>query len=211
MPKPGEFTRSRRAAMQGVMWLVLLGAVGLASLVDRSINPAARNPALGPVRSDRGLNYRLPVGWMVTVWPVHVPGAAAIAEEPGQSATQFAQRRIIVYRQRIRPMLSPGEYLENSGLLNDVFGGADVEAQDSTLDGNRAVEISATLQISSDAGTAVESDILICSVFPNHLAVTLQLKKPGELNAGDRALWDQVVKSVRVDPGVASVGLRAQD
>ena len=199
MAKPGEYTRTRYAAMQGVMWLVLAGAVGLASLVDRSINPAARNPSLGAEQSALGVLYRLPTGWSIYIDPVHVPGATAIAIEPEDRATQYSPRNIIVYCRQIRQIVPPADYLQNVGLLDTIFRNEDVEAADATMDGNRAIEIDAPVRVPTDAGIAIESDIVICSVFTNHIAVAVQLRRPGYLNAADRALFEKVVRAIRVD------------
>lgn len=200
MAKPGEYTRARYAAMQGVMWLVLLGAVGLASLVDQTIIPSARNLALGPVQSYGGVHFRLPATWDISPNPRDFyPVARAVAQEPEATATQFAPRKLIVYCVHLRQLSSAADYFTNSGMGSVIFGNVDVRAKDASLDGNRAVEIDGTFQMQTDDGPAIESDLVICSVFPNHMAVTLQLQKPGLLNLGDKALFDAVAKAIHVD------------
>jgi len=200
MPKAGEYTASRRIAMQGVMWLVLAGAVGLASLVDRSINPGAANVALGPVQMYGSVHFRMPAAWDVSPNPNNFdPLARGVAEEPEANATQFAPRKLIIYCVHLRRLSSAADYFENGGMRSAIFGNVDVRARDASLDGNRAVEIDVGFQVQTDTGLAIESDMVISSVFPNRMAVTVQLQKPGLLNAGDRALFDQVVKGIRVD------------
>src|ERR1700722_9834233 len=103
MALPREYTRGRRNAMQATMFFILLGVVGLAALVDRQIG-AATIPPLGPERTSGPLHFRLPSTWAIISDPNPQPGVIA-------EATQ-GRLTLKVFRQRLRRLMSPEDYLE---------------------------------------------------------------------------------------------------
>jgi hypothetical protein len=152
------------------------------------------------VQTYGSVHFRLAAAWEISPNPTDFyPVARAVAQEPEASATQFAPRKLIIYCVHLRQLSSAADYFEHSGMRQAIFGNVDVRERDASLDGNRAMEIDGGFQVQTDAGLAIESDMVICSVFPNHMAVTLQLQKPGLLNLGDKALFDAVAKAIHVD------------
>jgi hypothetical protein len=62
MPRAMPETRFRRFMMQGIMWIILGGTVGLAALLDRGRASALRVELGEPSKFD-GFSIRLPKGW----------------------------------------------------------------------------------------------------------------------------------------------------
>jgi hypothetical protein len=52
--------------------------------------------------------------------------------------------------------------------------------------------------VQTNGATVLESDIVICCVFPNHHAVTLWLAKLGPMTGFDESLFNEVARSVRM-------------
>jgi hypothetical protein len=198
MASSGEYTPSRRIAMQAVMWLVLLSGVGLAALVDSQLVRTSR-PNLSPDQTSGPLHYRLPSGWDLQS-NLTRPLVAVAREHGGQSLIAGGPRTISVYRQHLRFMMPPATYLDRSGLAEEVFGNADVQSDEEILAGQRAVRVVGQVDVPTDQGDSVTvSEMLLCAIFPNREAVTLRLSKVGSFTSGDMDFFNLIASSVRVD------------
>jgi hypothetical protein len=212
MPKPGDYTPARRVAMQGILWGVLLLAFALAALVDRRIGWTAE-VLLGLEKSAGHVHFRLPEKWTYRARSRDYPGAVGMAGEPrgqsgpaGQAGMGGFQRILVIYSVPVQPDRSAVDYLNRSGLLQDIFGDAQVESSPATLDGYEGVRVQGQVEISGlggggegGGGTVVESDMILCAVFPDGLAVTVRISKNGELDLSDEELLDKIAKTVRLD------------
>jgi hypothetical protein len=192
MARAGEHTPLRRILMQATLCLMLLAAIGLAAAVDWHINRQF-HPTLGPEQSDGSLQFRLPASWHVQLGSNDDPLVAAVAVEPSGS-----MRKLTVYSQTLRQYMAPGDYLRRSGMLDDVFTSGVVRASPCTLGGWPALCVQGQRGAQNAASAPIESEFLVCGVFPNHQAVTLWLSKPGELTPADQSLLDEVVATIKI-------------
>ena len=194
MPSTNVYTPQRRMVMQIVLFVVLIGAVGLAALVDRQLGGVGLMQ-LGPPQSSGPLHFRLPAGWVIVTQIDGDPRVAAVA------ATPDGHRKIIVYRQRLRQLMPPGDYLDQVGLLSEIFGDQPPVAVDTTLAGQPAIRLEAELQITTPELTYNQSEIVVCCVFPNpnRQAVTLRLTKRGEFTPADEHLFDEIARNITVN------------
>ncbi|HUB25939.1 MAG TPA: hypothetical protein VL992_10965, partial [Tepidisphaeraceae bacterium] len=177
MPRSGEYTTQRRNVMQVCMFLVLLAVIGLAALVDRWIAGVGRL-AMGPEQTSGPLRFSLPANWAITPRSDLDAPIIALAEETAQLTPSGPRRSLKVCRQLLRRMMAPIEYLQNSGLLSDVYGEgdkSDLTVDNSTLAGVPAVRIFGEVQYQSGLNVWNETETVICAVFPGRQAVTLWL------------------------------------
>ena len=178
--------------MQIVLFIVLLGAVGLAALVDRHLGGIGQMQ-LGPPQTSGPLHFRLPASWVIVTQIDGDPRVAAVATTPD------GHRKIRVYREHLRQLMSPGDYLDQVGLLSEIFGDQPPEAVDTTLAGQPAIRLEAELQITTPELTFIQSEIVVCCVFPNRQAVTLRLTKRGDFTPADEHLFDEIARSVTIN------------
>jgi hypothetical protein len=196
MAGPGEYTRAKRNAMQATMFVILLCSVGLAALVDRRIVSAAV-PALGAEWSNGPLHLRLPEHWIVLPEPAMDDGV--VAEAIDRRTSRGNQRSIKIFRQSLQQSMTPDVYLAWSGISTDVFGDANEtneEVDHITMAGVPALRLHGEMQFDSIEGKWVESETVVCAVFPNRQAVTLWLSDRGDDTDADQELLDEVVGSV---------------
>lgn len=198
--------------MQAILWGVLLLAFGLAGLVDRRIDWTP-DVVLGLEKGVGHVHFRLPLTWGYRTRSRDYPGAVAIATEPrgpggsggqgGQGGPGGIQHTLVIYAAPVRPDSSATDYLSRSGLLQDIFGDTpEVQSDPATLYGYEGVRIQGQVEISGigvGGGTIVESDMILCAVFPDGLAVTVRIAKNGELDLSDENLLDKIAKTVRLD------------
>lgn len=184
--------------MQAILWLVLLATIGLAALVDQHITGGATT-TLGPERSSGPLHYRLPAKWDLSVHPQFHPLAKVMALDPDTERGGAPTRAIIIYHQQIRNLTSPDDYLQASGVMEELFGDVEPQTSPAVLAGNPALLLQAESQLQTQQGIVIQSDIALCAIFPNHQAVTIQLSKIGQFTPGDTAILDKVAASVRMD------------
>jgi len=192
MPSTIVFTPRRRMVMQIVLFIVLLGAVGLAALVDRHLGGVGQMQ-LGPPQTSGPLHFRLPASWIVVR---EINGDARIA---AIATTPDSHRKFTFYREGLQQIISPGDYLDQSGLLSEIFGDQPPEAVDTTLAGQPAIRLEAELQITTPELAFIQSEIVVCCVFPNRQAVTLRLTKRGDFTPADEHLFDEIARSVTVN------------
>jgi hypothetical protein len=196
MPRPGEYTRAKRNAMQATMFVILLCSVGLAALVDRRIVSAAV-PALGAEWSNGPLHLRLPAHWIVLPEPDMDDGV--VAEVIDRRSPRGSQRSIKIFRQNLNQDMTPDVYLAWARILTDVFGDAsqaNEEVDHITMSGVPALRIHGEVQYESNDGKWVQSETLVCAVFPNRQAVTIWLSDHSDDTDADEELLDEVVGSV---------------
>jgi hypothetical protein len=196
MPRPGEYTRAKRNAMQATMFVILLCSVGLAALVDKRIVSAAV-PALGAEWSNGPLHLRLPAYWIVLPEPEMDDGV--VAEAIDRRSPRGNQRSIKIFRQSLKQDMTPDEYLAWAGISTDVFGDANQANQEVdhiTVAGAPALRIHGEVPYESIDGKWVQSETLVCAVYPNRQAVTLWLSDRSDDTDADQELLDEVVGSV---------------
>jgi hypothetical protein len=194
MPANAVYDPGRRVAMQATMLGVLLLAIGIAALLDQHITRTAAI-TLGPIQSNGDLHFQFPTDWQMTFAPG--PPAAATAVE---SVQPF--RTLTLYNHHLRRLMSPENYLTNSGLLSGIFNNPDSEAAkvgDGRLAGFPAMRVQGRTIVATNQGNAIESELLLCTVLPNRQAVTLWLSKRGPFTAADVALFDLVARTVKAN------------
>jgi hypothetical protein len=200
MPRPVEYTPARRMIMQAILWVVLGGAVALAAAVVHQKHQALM-AELGPIRISGPIHFRLPADWMVTpAGPMDDPRLAATANEPDNGSGRPAQ--IFVFRERVKTMIEPKDYLERSGLLNDLF--PDPNDARPTLEGEAtvgqwpgvAIVGMAHPQLTENDDTDTR---LICAVLPDNQALTLVIERAGGLEPSDIILLNLMGEKVTID------------
>jgi hypothetical protein len=180
-------------AMQLTLCGVLAASFGVAALVDHALGSSA--VALGADQHKGPLHFRLPADWHVAYASADDPRIVGIAEEAKQP-----ERAITIFSQPIRPLLPPWNYLQQSGLAEEIFGSAEPEQiGPAVLAGARAVVLSGRTLVGEGDQSRLETELVICCVFPNHLAVTVWMSKSGQLTPADRDLVRQVQGSVKMD------------
>jgi hypothetical protein len=186
--------------MQLTMFLVLVGSVGLAALVDQQ-RAGMNKVSLGPLFSNGSLHFRVPENWSVTQgFDFEDPRIVATAVETKTGGD--SKRTIRVFHQSLRRPISAQEYMERTGLLVEIFGDAavqQVQVEHTILANTPALRLHAQAAIQTMQRLAVESDVAICAVFPNRQAVTLWLSKPGDFTHADDLLLQQIAASVQMD------------
>jgi hypothetical protein len=198
MARAGSYTPLKRTVMQAVMWCVLLAAIGAAALVDRQLKPMS-GAQLGPLESSGILHYRLPVGWAAE--PSTDRNVAVVAIDPVNPSAVGPRRTLVVYHRRIFTLTGPVDYLQSSGLMEQIFGNSSdaiKQVEQTTLAGAPAILLRGQSAVPTNGETVLESDLVICCVFPNHHAVTLWLAKLGPMTSMDQNLFNQVAQSVRM-------------
>jgi len=189
-----EYTRSRRNVMQMTMFFVLLGTVGLAALLDQRIGAAAVVP-LGPEQAAGPLHFKLPAGWTQVAADDLDPTVVAQASQ--------GQRTIRIYRQHIRRMLKPEAYLDESGMFSDIFGdqqdASSQEVDQVMMGGVSALRVRGLVPHLTMMGQWMQSESVICAVFPNRQVVTLRMSDRTEDPDADEDFLDEIAASIRVD------------
>jgi hypothetical protein len=182
------------------MFLVLVGCIGLAWLVDQQ-RAGMNKVALGPLISNGSLHFRVPENWSLTQgFDFEDPRIVATAVETKTGSD--SRRTLRVFHQNLRRPISAQEYLERTGLLVEIFGDAavqQVQVEHTMMSNTPALRMHAQAAIQTMQGLAVESDVAICAVFPNRQVVTLWLSKPGDFTHADDLLIRQVAASVQMD------------
>jgi hypothetical protein len=198
MPRTNLYTPFKRTMMQVTMWCVFLAAVGAAALVDRQLSPMS-SMALGREETNGLLQFRLPVGWMIE--PGTDRSVAAVAVDPVNPSPIGPARTLVIYHRRGVTLTRAADYLQASGLMEEIFGsngaGPD-QIEHTTLAGSPAILLRGQSEVTTNGATVIESDIVICCIFPNHHAVTLWLAKLGPVGASDLTLFAEVAHSVKM-------------
>jgi len=205
MPPAREYTPARRKMMQGVLWIVLAGSVGLAAVVDHQLL-GSRRASLGPELIVGALHIRLPVNWIASRLRSNLVDPLVLEmAEPDNAASAGGARIIRVYSQLLRRPMSPDQYLDNSGLLDDVSRSADFRVEQTTLAGRQAVLVVAPLEMPDNPDgnnpEGMQAEIVLCGILNVRHAVTLKLLKDGPITAADRVLMNSVASTVRIERG----------
>jgi len=199
MPRPGEYTPARRLLMQTILWVVLGGAVALAGAVVHQKHQALM-AELGPVRISGPVHFRLPADWVVVAGQTDDPRLVATANEPDNGNGRPGQ--IFVFRERVKTMMDPKDYLERLGVLAELF--PDQSDAKPTLVGEAAIGPWIGVAIIGTAHPQLtendEPDTrLLCAVLPDNQAVTLVLERAGGLDPSDNVLLNLIGEKVTID------------
>lgn len=179
--------------MQVTLWGVLAASVAVAALVDRQF--AAPAVKLAAQQDKPPLHYRLPAGWEVANGSEDDPRIVALAADPA------THRSLAIYLQHFRgPLLTPLDYLQDWGLIADIFGQSRPEQISPLAVGSvQGVRLIGRTTAQSEQGEYLESEMVVCFVYPNHRAVTLWLAKRGAWTQADYNLMNLVAASLKMD------------
>jgi hypothetical protein len=195
MPKTWQNTRARQLAMQGIMWLILGGAVGIASLTDRALHTSG-GIALGPAIEAGPVSYRLPEHWTVSV-ATDFGASARQAADPDDS-----EHKVTVILQRVDHLMAPLIYLQRTDQLPDGVGSVVLEPL--LLKGFPA-QMARWVSAGQDGGT--RSIIACCVMLPSLQAMTIRLERGDAFEESDQQLLEQVLTSVTISgPAPSHVG-----
>jgi len=173
------------------MWGILFAAFGLAALVDRSKEMPTHR--YGPIIC------RLPLGW-VTVEPLKSDSRLVVCVQDPQSQ-EAETRQLAIYCDIPSPSSGPGDYLRNSGLLEEISNGiqrAELTDDAGKIAGASATRIDGTLKLPTpDGGTEDHTPMLgLCAVLPDHLVITVVIWHDPDVDADDNALLNDVAASI---------------
>jgi hypothetical protein len=187
MPKSWHTPRWRFIAMQGFMWIVLCGAIGLAALVDSVVRRANAITMSDPIELSP-ITFELPADWRIAPTPT---GAGREADEQGGLG-----RKLTVTVQHVPRIFSPVEYLERTGQLPQNLD--QVEFSPFTIAGFPGI-CARWMGLKWDAsGTTVpHGAFCFCVVLPSYDAVTIRLDKPAALESADLRVLQFVLGSLR--------------
>lgn len=209
--------------MQGVMWLILGGSVGLAALVNHRIRESM-HIELGEEIPYGNLIVRLPVGWKVQSGEAASSSSSAAAAgattAAGESLLVRAveatamPRSLSIERHRLGALISPEEFLFQDPMLPAVAAQQMLNLAPAELADHPAILIAAQLY-----GAAGREDggapgpgaapapaaareprklLRICTVLPSRDAILVQVDGPGTLSDADFALARQVAGAVQI-------------
>jgi|GEM_PF-3788016 len=181
------------------MWLVLAMAIVAAAALDH-LHVARTAIALGPPRSFGVVHLRLPVGWIVQVGSEDDPLVAFIAREPNKDSTG-GHRSIRLYREHLRADIPPELYLMRTPIREEVFSNLDVSQEQTRFGRNRAILLKATMISDGQESAEIDTELVLCAMFPGHEAVTLRLSKNSDFANSDQILLNKIADSVSVDGG----------
>lgn len=215
MPPKWQYPRWRRALMQGTMWFVLAGTLGLAALYANRQSPGVRMP-LGEARSFESLTFRLPAGWDKTSDPKDDPTVIARATEPGGG---LDKRTVSVRVVRLSKMMSPIEFLARNGLPTDL---APADYQD-LIDPNRqnarsvmmagqpGVITGGTAAVRGTAPDGEQIDVphrtyFAVAVLPSRVAILLTLEGVGPAETDDVDILAHLATSMELKDNGGGTG-----
>jgi hypothetical protein len=166
--------------MQGVLFLVFCGSVGLAQFVihQHRING---NNRLTAARYVGTISIKLPKGWEVE--RENQGSVLLVAVEP--DSTESDGRQLTIRRNDLDKWISPEEFLQTSGLLRNTEQVAD---QGTNLTEKLMVAgVPGVLLVQAKRMNSVRSEILLfaASVRPSGLAISLELDCPDDSDLQD--------------------------
>lgn len=213
-----EQTRARRLTLEAVMVLLLLAVLGVSMLVTRARLSTDRID-LGDPMVDGPVSLRLPRTWSIAHEFDDTTGRFIHAAEPGPDG-----RTISVFRHRPDRLLSPVEYLAESGILIERNETTDVVASPGrAVGGWTPTEIGgfpAVLYRISYPGDAPDAQALGArapmrwpkrliglTVLPSHQAIAIRVEGTGPVDLADERLIREILASVQfIDDKPARVG-----
>jgi hypothetical protein len=190
MPRVWYFPRWRNLLMQAIMWLVLGGAVALASLLDQHLRSAQLLTLSSPI-VDGPVSFRFPAGWKS--W-TRRPAGDATAHVASDS-TDGVSRVLIVSRQLLPCPMAPAEYiLRASSLAGDLNTS---EFKGVKIDGWPGQTISyAGRRISLGSGAELQFTICSAVILPGREAIMVRLDKNAQFEPSDERLYRQILDEV---------------
>jgi hypothetical protein len=197
MAKNSQYGRWQRVIMQAVLWVVFGGTLALAAFVSRKRTTSLETPLAEPVTFG-ALSLRLPEGWeREEKATVHVKGL--IAQEYDEERRPLRQLWVTQETQAVVKR-GPSFYLENVLNLPD----SDAKPEPFSFLGSRGVLI---VWRGVPRDPSVDPDMVerrpplglyACSVLPDGLTVTLQVRGEGAFGPSSRQLIRRVADSMKV-------------
>lgn len=212
MPRPSDYTPTRRYLMQAVMMLVLGATIGLAAWVSAVARRASQVELSAQGHAAGDVTVRLPVRWRVRGVgsdPRVIVHAAEVTRDGG--GRDGGGRHLRVYIEQLDAPLSPTQYLARN------FD-AQLYAEDGEVgfagDAAEAIEIAGQTGIligstfSDDRTDAAALEAYACVVLPSRRALVVHLTGPGHFDAKAVATVKQLCGGVVVakEPPTAGPG-----
>jgi hypothetical protein len=209
MARPWDYPRWRRTAMQIALWLIFGGTLGLASLLTHARHQTPL-VILGTERIAGTLRLKLPQGWRsLRLLPdVAQADSRIVAVVADGMSRATGSRTITVYCEQTDTPTQAEQYLQDSGLLTQLFPAGEVIADETPvkLGGVEAVRVTGEYD-QPNIGRQVlirKYQIVTCGILSGGQAVTIALAKTEEeINQEDLHLADAVAASVRGNPPAA--------
>lgn len=233
MPRPSDYTPTRRYLMQAVVWGVLGVTLLLAAAVSRSARNAHRVELSKEVVAGGGdIAVRLPVKWSARPRGGEDPRVIAQAAEapPGQPG-----RTVRVLREKLDNPMSPLAYLANrfgiatpAGNAGGDAGGGDASGGDAgggdagggdeaalsvvstaPLGGATAVIVSVERAVPRRGEASFRKDVYAAAVLPSLHAIVVHLSGDGALEAADAAIVRQIASNITLSGAAAEAPAEA--
>jgi hypothetical protein len=199
MPYQWHFPRWRHVSMQGIMWLILGGSVGLAALLDGHLVRASI-VTLGSPIADAPFSFQLPDDWNTQTQTN--PDYNSIEYTATKPDDSDAQRVLKVLHQKITSPIFPAEYVNR--LLGRNRQVVWVEGRN--VAGRPGVQVRWSSPGQSDDQTDGTNGIVFCLIVPRPSqnaapdAITVEFERTGPLEKVDQNLFDRVVNSIKFSP-----------
>ena len=205
MPIEWRSPRLRSLLLQAALLLILAGALALAASLSRARVVAGRI-ALGEVRQVGQLSLRLPVGW-ATAFPA--TGADEVeARRAAPADDPDAARRLVVRRRKVRPFLSPLQYLQRAKYLR---AGVPIRASAAPVANWPGLVVRTEERVYPLNGPPqLLRTITAVTVLPSRDAIVVSLDARGPVDAADDALVRAVADSVRATDVVPPAPARGE-
>jgi hypothetical protein len=195
MPKPADYTPTRRYIMQAVMTLVLAATIALAAAVSSRARRTNRVELSADAVTARDVTVRLPQGWRAQPADAKDPGLVVEAVEEfsdeDDDVDADAARTVTVRVEHLPAPRSPLNHLLTNYEL-PLRGPRRGRARDEWLTpipmaGYTGMMMTAERGSRRRGGT-IRKDVVAAVVLPSQRAVTVRLEGVGEADAHDRAV-----------------------
>ena len=201
MPRPSEYTPTRRYLMQAIMTAILGGTIVLAAVVGAQVRRTHRVDLSGDVFTAQDVSVRLPDKWQhrkVSDDPTIVVRAV----EPGVTrGDESGSRYVDVRVERLPAPRSPMQFLISQVDLS----GVDPRDRVTSDDAFEAIDMAGRtgVMLSFERGTrrrrsGMRKDVVAAVVLPSMRAVVVHLQGPGEADAYDLAVVREIAANLTV-------------
>ena len=187
--------------MQMTMWAILGATVGLAALVSHEKRRMLR-VELGPAMVENDLSVRLPAGWQ----PSASTGQGSLVVVEAKEPAEQSGRVLTIFRQRTAVLLSPLEYLLQSGLLPPAYLAPRLSAAGKLVSPDPAqvaeapgILLGYSRRVRRPDGYLELKELYACAVLPSRQAVIVRLEGVGRPAPADEQLVRQVAESIRIE------------
>jgi hypothetical protein len=196
MPHQWYFPRWRYVSMQGIMWLILGGTVGLASLLDGHLS---RGVNLADPIVEGPLTFRVPDDWNVVSQTN--PGNTRIAYTASKPNDPDAQRNFKIIHEKLSHALFPADVIR--GQLGP--NGAITRLANKKIDGHAALLVYWSGVQGDDVDADIVQGVACCAIVPSGGAgqsdsVTIVFARVGALEHSDLVLVQQVLEAIKITP-----------